>query len=351
MKAKRIAPVFVFSTGRCGSTMISDVINQHPKILSLSELFSFIGLQALSRKRLDGEAMWKLCSQQRRGLQALLNRDKRISEIIYPFDAPRARFSPGNVPPISVTTLPHLTQDFDGLYDELEPVIRARPTENVADQYRCLFEWLCDRLGRDVWIERSGGSLMFGYNLIQHFPDARVVHVYRDGRDTAMSMNRHHAFKIMLATVRQLQRWGIDLLNGDCIDVNAPPAYSIVSRFVLVLVSRFANFDKMIDQEFDVEAYGDLWSRMILFGRAYLSALPADRFLALRYEEVLDRPREKLRELIEFIDPSLSDEAWLDKAASIPRPNPSKYLSLTAETQFRLTRACAPGLDALGYAT
>ncbi len=331
--------------------MISDAVNRHQKILSLSEFFSFTGLEALSRKRLDGKAMWKLCSQQQPRLQSMLNHDKRISEIIYPFDAPQARFSHRDVPPISVTTLPHLTQDFDGLYDELEPVIRARSTGNVADQYRFLFEWLCDRLGRDVWIERSGGSLMFGYNVIQHFPDARVVHLYRDGRDTAMSMSQHHAFKMLLATVRQLRRWGIDLLNGDSIDINAPPAYSIVFRFALSLVSRFSNFDKMIDQEFDLEAYGDLWSRMILFGRAYLSALPADRFLALRYEDVLDRPHEKLRELIEFIDPSLLDEAWLDEAVSIPRPNPSQYLSLPAEMQSRLTQACAPGLDALGYAT
>ena len=351
MKAEQIAPVLVLSTGRCGSTMISDIVNRHPKILSLSEFFSFIGLGAFSRKRLNGEAMWKLCSRQRRGLQALLNRDKRISEIIYPFDAPQARFSSRNVPPISVATLPHLTPRFDSLYDELEPVIRARPKEALADQYRFLFEWLCDRFGRSLWIERSGGSLLFGDSLMRLFPDARVVHIYRDGRDTAMSMNQHHAFKMTLAGVHQLQRFGIDPLNRDAIDIDAPLTPSAASRFIMGLFRQFANFDKMIQQAFDLEDYGDLWSRMVLLGQTYLSSLPSDRFLGLRYEDMLHHPHEKLRELIEFIDPGLLDEAWLDEAALIPRPNPPKYPSLDPEIQLRLTRACAPGLTALGYTT
>ena len=60
-------------------------------------------------------------------------------------------------------------------------------------------------------------------------------------------------------------------------------------------------------------------------------------------------PLDKLRQLIAFIDPSLADDAWLDDAAQVPRPNPPKYLSLDPEAQRRLTAACAPGLEALGY--
>ena len=92
-----------------------------------------------------------------------------------------------------------------------------------------------------------------------------------------------------------------------------------------------------------------MWSRMILSSREYLSSLPSERFLSLRYEDVLQHPREKLRDLLAFIDPSLVDDAWLDAAARIPRPNPSKFSLLDAETQRRLTDACAPGLEALGY--
>ena len=44
-----IPPVLVLNTGRCGSTMISDILNRHPRILSLSEFFSFNGLAAFTR--------------------------------------------------------------------------------------------------------------------------------------------------------------------------------------------------------------------------------------------------------------------------------------------------------------
>lgn len=359
MAAKRIAPVIVLSTGRCGSTMISDVLNRHPKVLSLSEFFSFLGIRAFRKKRLDGKAMWDLCTRQSPLLRALLTSDKIISEIIYPFHAPQARFSPRNLPAILCTTLPHLTPDFDSLYDELGPVVRARPREDLADQYRFLFEWLRDRFDRDLWIERSGASLLFGFRLLKLFPEARVVHIYRDGRDTAMSMNRHGAFVILLATLQKLRRVGLKPPYYSRIENNtvkgpppdAPPVYSALEGFVQSLVLRLLDLEQMARQEFELEAYGELWSRMILFGHRYLASLPPDRLLALSYEDVLQHPREKLTELIEFVGPGLADDVWLDEAVRIPRPNPSRYLALEPEAQLRLTRACAPGLEVLGYAT
>lgn len=339
--------------------MISDVLNRHPKVLSLSEFFSSLGFRAFAKERLDGKTMWDICTRQNPGLRALLASDKIISEIIYPFDTPQARFSTRNVPSIMCTVLPHLTPDFESLYDELETVVPTRPDADLADQYCFLFEWLCDRLARNLWIERSGGSLLFGFRLLKLFPEARVVHIYRDGRDTALSMNRHGAFVMTLATLQKLRRFGIrppyySRIKNNTVDgprPDVPPAFSALERFAEALISRFVNFEKMARQEFGLEAYGELWSRMVLFGQRYLASLPPDRFFSLSYEDVLRHPREKLKELIEFVDPGLVDDAWLDEAVQIPRPNPSKYLSLDAETQLRLTRACAPGLEVLGYPT
>ena len=337
-EAKRIAPVLVLSTGRCGSTMVSEVLNTHPDVLSLSEFFISLGMKSLIRKRLSGKALWGICCRHSPGLKAMLagNRDR----ILYPFDTPRARYTVHDIPSILCVALPHLTPDYEALYDELEPIVRARPKATLPNQYLFLFDWLCKRLGRRVWVERSGGSLLFGRRLMRLFPHARVVHIYRDGRDTALSMSKHPAFRAGPELLRRLQRMGVDPYGGDPIpDINP---------FTL-LRFRFVNMQKMMRQEAALETYGDLWSRMIMSSREYLSSLRPDRFLALRYEDVLQNPREKLRELIAFIDPSLVDDAWLDSAARVPRPNPSRLSSLDKEAQRRLTEVCAPGLEALGY--
>ena len=339
---KPIAPVLVLSTGRCGSTMISDVLNIHPDVLSLSEVFSLLGPLALFRKRLSGRAMWALCSRQNPALRVLLSADSIPGEILYPFDDPSARYATHNVPPILCTMLPHLTPDYENLYDDLEPVVRARPRADLAEQYRHLFEWLREHFERRVWVERSGGSLMSLPRLRRLFPDARVVHFYRDGRDTALSMSRHPAFQVMLATLDKLQRLGLKPLENTA---EAGPVGSLLALVFLRLVDPA----RMIRRRFDLAAYGGLWSQMILRGQKLLAALPPDRVLALRYEDLLQNPRDRLRELIAFIHPSLSNDAWLQDAARIPLPSPPRYLSLDAETQRRLTDACAPGLRALGY--
>ena len=93
--------------------------------------------------------------------------------------------------------------------------MRGRPRASLAEQYLFLFDWLCGRLGRRVWVERSGGSLLFGRRLMGLFPEARVVHIHRDGRDTALSMSQHPAFKAGPALMRRLQRMGVDPYGGD----------------------------------------------------------------------------------------------------------------------------------------
>ncbi|MDE0206928.1 MAG: sulfotransferase [Candidatus Tectomicrobia bacterium] len=337
---ERIDPVLVLSTGRCGSTMMSDVLNTHPGVLSLSEFFISLGMKSLIRKRLNGKALWRICCRHSPGLRAMLAGDR--DRILYPFDTPRARYTTRNVPSVLCVALPHLTPDYESLYDELEPAVRGRPRAALAEQYLFLFDWLCKRLGRRVWVERSGGSLLFGRRLMGLFPEARVIHIHRDGRDTALSMSRHPAFKAGPALMRRLQRMRVDPYGGDPIP-NINP--------LTLLRFRFVNMRKMMRRGAALEDYGDLWSRMILSSREYLSVLPPDRFLALRYEDVLQNPREKLRELIAFIDPGLVDDAWLDAAEHVPRSNPSRFSLLDPETQRRLTEVCAPGLEALGYQT
>ena len=53
--SREIAPVFVVGTGRCGSTMLSNMLRIHPEVLSLSEFMVAIAdLGGTPRERSSG---------------------------------------------------------------------------------------------------------------------------------------------------------------------------------------------------------------------------------------------------------------------------------------------------------
>lgn len=59
-----IPPVIVLNTGRCGSTLLSDILNGHPRVLGLSEFFSAVGMGTFRFRRVTGSRMWGAYSRQ-----------------------------------------------------------------------------------------------------------------------------------------------------------------------------------------------------------------------------------------------------------------------------------------------
>ena len=323
--------------------MVSDVLNRHPRILSLSEFFSFVGLKAFLRQRVDGAYMWRLYSQQQNRSRLMLR--GRYEELLYPVDAPEARFSQDDVPPILCATLPHLTEGYEALYDELGPVVRGQPKQSPANHFRRHFQWLGERFNRRVWAERSGGSLLFASRLLRQFPEARVVHVYRDGRETALSMSNHYLFRMIVATLRAFQRVGIDMMEA----MARGRHWDRVSPWLEPFVSAFFRPERLPYDQLTLTDFATFWSGMVERGQRIFSQLPPERFLPLRFEEAQANPEEQFRRLIRFISPELEDEAWLREASAIPRPTRSRFAKLEPADQDAVARACRPGLELLGY--
>jgi len=323
--------------------MVSDVLNRHPRILSLSEFFSFVGLKAFLRRRVNGAYMWRLYSQQQNRSRLMLR--GRYEELLYPVDAPDARFSQDDVPPILCATLPHLTEGYEALYDELGPVVRGQPRQSPANHFRRHFQWLGERFNRRVWAERSGGSLLFASRLLRQFPEARVIHVYRDGRETALSMSNHYLFRMIVATLRAFQRVGIDMMDA----MARGRHWDRVSPWLEPFVSAFFRPERLPYDKLTLTDFATFWSGMVERGERIFSQLPPERFLPLRFEEAQANPEEQFRRLIRFISPELEDEAWLREASAIPRPTRSRFAKLEPADQDAIARACRPGLELLGY--
>lgn len=331
---------FIVGTGRCGSTLLSNALRLHPRLASLSELFTtatdlggrIAELFDPGPVTADALAHLFLVPPPK---QTLLHREGlQMDEILY-----RPTRAPG-VPAILQTTLPHLTGDqaaADAVLPEVARFLRARPPAPMAAHLAALFAWLAHRFDRPRWVERSGGSLRIVHRLAAAFPDARFVHLVRDGRDVARSMSRHAGFKLMFLAAALTEVLGVD------------PFESPDRRYAGDLPDELAGF---LPEAFDAAAFrayraplalcGHYWSGEILAGTRSLAALPPDRVLTLRYEAILARPTDELARLAAFLDPEPLDPTWLARAAALVRP-PDPRTVIDPAIERELDQACAPG--------
>ena len=336
-------PVLVLSTGRCGSTTLSNILNLHPRMLSLSEFFSFTGIGPFRYTNPKGRKIWQVLSAQRRRTRLMLAQD--YDEILYPFDKPGVRYNRDNIPPLLCATLPHLVKNPEGYFDTLRHHVLDQPRQSTADHYRALFATMCRTLDHSVWIERSGASLLFASTLLDAFPEARVIHLYRDGRSTALSMSRHYLFQLIAVRLQAFHRLRIDPYRMIATD----PAWDRKALRLNLLSALLPQ------RRFDprrvppVEEFGRMWAAMIQRSELLLRPMQPDRVHRIRFEDLCADPAPHLKALLDFIDPDLPDPGWTAGASQMLTPSQPDYLELPNNTLTALTAACRPGLDLLHY--
>jgi putative sulfotransferase len=326
----------IVGTGRCGSTMLSEMVSAHQDALGLSEFFVCLSPDAFPREHMDGARFWEILSRPRLKPNTLIAQGLPAPEFEY-VRRP-GRFPAGRIPAVSLVTLPGLTTDPDGLYDELESVVPRWTKAPVSDQYYRVFNWLCSRLGRHVVVERSGGSLRFLPDLVRCFPEARFVHMYRGGPDCALSMSRHPSFRLAAMLDKMHGYLGVDPFHRP----SADHAGMVPAELRPFLPDRF-DAQALRDEPIPLKSFGAFWSYQLIAAAEVLSTLRPDRLLSLRYESVLADPRTELARFATFAclpDPS----GWAGTAAGlIDRSRPGAVAALPPAQREELERACAPG--------
>jgi hypothetical protein len=337
-------PAFIVGTGRCGSTMLSDIVRRHPGILSISELFAFAAdlggriAETFPDGDVDAEQVRAIVAAAHPRQTLMHRHDAVMDEVLYR----RGRFLP-EVPAILQTALPHLALDSEALFEEVVAFLATAPRAAIGVHYQRLFDWLAARFGKRSWIERSGGSLRVVKRLAEAFPGARFVHIVRDGRTAAMSMRKHYGFRLALIGMQLTEILGCD------------PFESADRTWLADVPDDLACF---LPEQFDADAFrrhdtplplcGHYWSGEIIAGTHELAQLPAERVLTLRYEDFLAEPRANITRLIEFLDDQPVDAAWLAEVAAMIRPARSAIADLPAHELAQLEEACRPGFEALG---
>lgn len=119
--------------------------------------------------------------------------------------------------------------------------------------------------------------------LLQTFPDAVFLHVHRDGRDVAVS----HAEKPWLAAAS----------TGSGQRGRGGTPWGAAPRFWVEPHRR-----EEFSQVSDLARSAWMWRRFTASALDQLAALPADRALHLRYEELTRRPAEAAERVAAFLD-------------------------------------------------
>jgi hypothetical protein len=316
----------IVGTGRCGSTLLDNMLAHHPDLLVMSEFFS-----ACDRRQmfLPGEVSGEEFAE-------ILLRPNPYTEMKGrdPADLTRRRNHAwqenGGIPGPMMVTMPTLGGDAAVEFTELLDFVRQRPIQGRGDHLVDSFNWLAQRHGRSAWVERSGASTEYIAELRRSFTEAKFVHIHRDGLEAALSMRAHPYFALFTSyftdppTIEEIEL----TLSGAAAAADDP-------------------FLRRIEHKPSVVDVGRYWTNQLMVGMRELRTLPATDYLEIRYEDLVAEPRAVLQEVAVFFDLNPEGE-WLNEAAALVTDSPTRFDRLSAADQLALAQACHAGRVLLG---
>jgi hypothetical protein len=350
-RSSPVSLTFVVSTGRCGSTMVSHLLKQHPEVLSLSEFvyaltspyetISSIGGEKPWDLNMSGKEFWEPLSDPDPMSTEMINAGIPAPEFIYPSTG---RFDiASGVPRICSHVLPLLSNDPDSLYDKLCAEVPTWPRRSTADHCRALFNMLADITGRQVMVERTGGSLLSIQILRHQFPEARFILLHRNGPDCALSMSRHSGYRLDVMHVMAANSVSDIPENASSAEIAAAAS----EEFNGLLIPPFDK-QRFMSYPISVSNFGYLWSYITRSGISMLREFPRNIWTSIKYEELVNAPRIPLTGMASFLGVSAPPQ-WLDWACDFV--DPGRAGSATAQLDpaelAALRASCAPGSRAL----
>jgi hypothetical protein len=289
-------PIFVGGTQRSGTHATAGLIGAHGAVANLPREMKFhahqLGLPGVIRGRVSPAAFaermrefwWKRPYREgrTRGLYKTIPRER--------FDRALETFlAECRAAPLRRRLLP------------ARLIRRPRPDLVPASRELvcALFDPIAAERGAERWVEMSPRNAQFAPELVQMFPDMKLVHSVRDGRDVACSLARLPFGPE--GPLAGLQRWDRHLRRADASARDLPPERVLTLRLEELLLTRreerFAALleflelqeDEAIRRTFDAE----LTPENGHLGRWRVELSGAEREeLDRRYREVLRRQAE-----------------------------------------------------------
>lgn len=324
---------FVVGTGRCGSTLLSKMLTQNKDVLSVFEMFS--GIDYTFRFRTDavsGAELAERLMQDHPVMTMTIKRGYDVPEVAYPFDDPTARYKLGDpVPWMLGIAIPRISDKPEELFDELIARVEKYPLQPLEVHYRQILDWLTFVCDKQCWIERSGTSIEYLPELVAMFPEAKFLHIHRDGREAALSMREYPSMRVGAAVIYGLLG-DIEFSNENILELERKDPAAI---------------DNLLEVYPPLELFGRYWSDQIQRGYDALSKIPAENYHAIQFEELVVDPLTVMTEVAQFLE--IEQGAWIDSAAALVKGMPyQRFDDLSADDQALLDKTCEHAMALIG---
>jgi putative sulfotransferase len=315
--ADELGRCIVIGTGRCGSTLLSDLLNEERETLSVSESLSAVRgrMLVVPLNVFTGAQYWSMLSQPSQKHGHLLSRIGLTGpQFSYP-DTGRFGRDLTRVPPILRIALPKISGDPDRIFDILDERVPQFPAQPVARHHRMLLDLLAVLEGRKRWVERTGASSMVAHPWMSANPDAKIIYLTRNTRDTAKSMSKHPVFQMSAVRHEFHVRYGTDPYVR-ILDKALP---ADIPEEMRRLMPDNLTAEGLRGLETDLSFYESMVEQMNGAAEQALDDLQPSQLYRIRYEDIQADPVTELTRLGEFI--GLSDPGeWADRVGGRVRP-------------------------------
>ncbi|UCE06529.1 MAG: hypothetical protein JSW07_00355 [bacterium] len=164
---KEQTPIFVLSSGRTGSTLLARMINRHDRLLCVSDLFEPVGEVPYfdQEKIVDGREFFRVLRSPSYKQRIKYWREQLTTEFL-------CLHEDDNM--VSLLLSYTLAFLMDGnpmnLFHQLNEVIKNWEKDSMANHTIRFFDWLRDKFGKELWVERTGGTLPHTRKIVETWP-------------------------------------------------------------------------------------------------------------------------------------------------------------------------------------